>query len=196
MTTIGITGPTGAGKSTFLLEVERRGGVVIDCDKVYHGLLEGDFTLQKRLEDTFGSLRDEVGHIDRKKLGQIVFHNPDKLEMLNAIAWKAVVDQVYNLLEEGQKEGKTLAAIDAIALLESPLKKLCKLTVAVLASPETRVRRIMARESISADYAWARVKSQQPDEYFSQNCDYVLVNDFASPEEFAQRSRNFLEEIL
>ena len=179
MTTIGITGPTGAGKSTFLLEVERLGGVVIDCDKVYHGLLEGDFTLQKRLEDTFGSLRDEVGHIDRKKLGQIVFHDPDKLEMLNAIAWKAVVDQVYNLLEEGQKEGKTLAAIDAIALLESPLKKLCKLTVAVL-----------------ADYAWARVKSQQPDEYFSQNCDYVLVNDFASPEEFAQRSRNFLEEIL
>ena len=116
--------------------------------------------------------------------------------MLNAIAWKAVVDQVYNLLEEGQKEGKTLAAIDAIALLESPLKKLCKLTVAVLASPETRVRRIMAREGISEDYAWARVRAQKPDGYFIQNCGHTLVNNCSSTEEFSQKAREFLRKIL
>ena len=83
-----------------------------------------------------------------------------------------------------------LTAVDAIALLESPLREVCDITVAVLAPPEVRVRRIMARE-----YAWARVKAQKPDEYFMENCDYVLMNDCASAEEFARKAQEFLEPI-
>ena len=86
--------------------------------------------------------------------------------------------------------------MDAIALLECPLRELCHLTVAVLAPPEIRVKRVMAREGISQDYAWARVRAQRPDEYFSQNCDYTLVNDCPSAEEFSRKAREFLQEIL
>ena len=86
--------------------------------------------------------------------------------------------------------------MDAIALLESPLKELCQLTVAVLAPQEVRVRRIMAREGISEDYAWARVKAQKPDGYFSQNCDYTLINDCSDAEGFSQKARALLEELL
>ena len=85
--------------------------------------------------------------------------------------------------------------MDAIALLESPLREVCDITVAVLAPPEVRVRRIMAREGISEEYAWARVKAQKPDEYFMENCDYVLMNDCASAEEFARKAQEFLEPI-
>ena len=189
MVVLGITGPTGAGKTTLLQEVERLGGAVIDCDAVYHGLLERDTALQSALKREFGPLRDEKGRIDRKKLGRIVFDDPDKLERLNAIAWEAVVGRVQALIEMCRGEGKQFAAVDAIALLESPLKELCQLTVAVLAPSQVRVRRIMAREGISEDYAWARVKAQKPDEYFSQNCDYTLYNDCPTAEEFAQRAQ-------
>ena len=99
------------------------------------------------------------------------------------------------LVEEYRAQGSALVAIDAIALLESPLRELCQLTVAVLAPTEVRVRRIMAREGISEEYAWARVKAQKPDGYFMENCDYVLVNDCETAEEFAQKAQEFLEPI-
>lgn len=196
MTVLGITGPTGAGKTTLLREVERLGGAVVDCDAVYHEMLKSDIPLQDMLEREFGPLRDGTGAIDRKKLGSIVFGTPEKLEALNAIAWRGITDRVRGILETWEQQGRTLAAIDAIALAESPLKELCQLTVAVLAPQEVRVGRIMAREGISEDYAWARVKAQRSDEYFIQNCDYTLVNDLPAAEDFSQKAREFLKEVL
>ena len=196
MTIIGITGPTGAGKTTALMVVEQLGGAVIDCDRVYHKLLEGDVALQGKLESAFGPLRDERGAIDRKKLGSIVFGEPEKLRQLNAIAQTATVERTRELLERYRARGRELVAVDAIALLESGLKELCQTTIAVIAPPEVRVERIMAREGISEDYAWARVRSQRPDEYFIQGCDCTLWNDCASPEEFAARARTLLEGLL
>lgn len=196
MTVIGITGPTGAGKTTLLREVEKLGGGVIDCDAVYHEMLEGNFALQNTLEAEFGPLRDESGSIDRKKLGSIVFSDPERLKTLNAIAWGAVVERTKELIEDQRTQGRRHVAVDAIALLESPLKELCQRTVAVLAPPEVRVKRIMAREGISEEYAWARVKAQRPDEYFSRSCDYTFVNNCASVEEFSHRIQKFLKEVL
>ena len=171
MTVLGITGPTGAGKTTLLKAVGNLAGGVIDCDEVYHEMLEYDSLLPEQLERTFGPLRDSSGKIDRKKLGRIVFGHPDKLE------------------------GKVITAVDAISLLESPLREMCDITVAVLAPPETRLKRIMGREGISEEYAWARVRAQKPDEYFSQNTDYTLINDCSTAEEFARRAQEFLEPI-
>ena len=196
MTVLGITGPTGAGKTTLLQEVEKLGGAVVDCDAVYHEMLKSDIPLQDMLEGEFGPLRDGTGAIDRKKLGGIVFGDPERLEALNAIAWNGIIQRVRGILEECGQQGRSLAAIDAIALAESPLNELCQLTVAVLAPQEVRVRRIMAREGISESYAWARVKAQRPDEYFIQNCDYTLVNDLSAAEEFSQKAREFLKEVL
>ena len=196
MIIIGITGPTGAGKTTALGEVEKLGGAVIDCDAVYHELLESDKTLQDKLEQEFGDIRDDSGAVDRKKLGAIVFGDPEKLERLNAIAQRATVDRTRLLLEECRAKGMPLAAVDAIGLLESGLGELCHATVAVVAPPEVRVARIMAREGISEDYAWARVRAQKPDRYFTDGCGYTLNNDCATGAEFAARARALLESIL
>lgn len=196
MIIIGITGPTGAGKTTALGEVKKLGGAVIDCDAVYHDLLESDKALQGRLEQEFGDIRDDSGAVDRKKLGAIVFGDPEKLERLNAIAQRATVDRTRLLLEECRAKGMPLAAVDAIGLLESGLGELCHATVAVVAPPEVRVARIMAREGISQDYAWSRVRAQKPDSYFTGGCGYTLNNDCATGAEFAARARALLESIL
>ena len=196
MPIIGITGPTGAGKTSLLRQVEKLDGAVIDCDAVYHKLLNTDEDLQAALENQFGPLRDENGCIDRKKLGSIVFGNSEQLQILNSIAWAFIIAHIETLVQEYQAHGQELIAIDAIALLESSLKDLCQVIVAVIAPPEERVRRIMAREGISEEYAWARVKAQKPNEYFTQNCDWVLVSDSKTAKKFAQKAQRFLKELL
>ncbi len=196
VTVIGITGPTGAGKTTLLREVERLGGAVIDCDAVYHEMLERDASLQFALEAAFGPLRDASGGIDRKKLGTVVFGDPEKLKQLNTVVQGAVSDRARRLIEAYGEQGRGLAAVDAISLIESPLIELCKPTVAVLAPPQVRVERIMAREGIVEDYAWSRVRAQKPDRYFIQHCDHTLINDCSSAEEFSQKARDFLKEVL
>ena len=194
MRIIGITGPTGAGKTTALNVLEELGGAVIDCDAVYHDLLTSDIALQSELCQTFGDILDAEKQIDRKKLGAIVFHDPAKLALLNQITQEAICTKVRTLINYA---GNVPAvAIDAIALLESPLRELCDTTVAVIAPQEIRVARIMARESISRDYAWSRVRAQKPDEYFIQHCEHIIVNDCASREEFAERVREKLKELI
>ena len=193
---IGITGPTGAGKTTALKEIEKLGGLVLDADGVYHELLEGSAALRAELEGRFGPLRGEDGRIDRKKLGNIVFHDPAALADLNAIAHRYVGAEVDRRLARAEGAGCPLAAIDAIALLESGLGGRCDATVAVTAPPEVRVRRIMAREGIPEDYARARVAAQRADDFYIGGCNFALVNDCAGPEEFAARARALFQRIL
>ena len=196
MIIIGITGPTGAGKTTALREIEKLGGRVIDADALYHQLLASNIPLQRELEERFGSLRDAGGAIDRKKLGGIVFRDPAALADLNAIAHRYVGEELDRRLDQAREEGCPLAAIDAIALLESGAGKRCCATVAVTAPPEVRVRRIMEREGISEEYARSRVSAQKPDDFYIGGCDYALVNDCASAEEFAARARALFQRIL
>lgn len=196
MTIIGITGPTGAGKTTALRELEKLGGAIIDCDAVYHELLESETTLQSELEQAFGPLKDEQGGFNRKKLGGVVFRDRQALERLNSIVYPHIGRAVDVRLEQARQQGKRCAAVDGITLIESGLGRRCDTTVAVLAPVEERVRRICLREGICEEYARARVSAQKQDDYFRANCEHILMNDCTGPEEFAQRARTLFEQIL
>ena len=194
MTIIGITGPTGAGKTTALNELEKLGGAIIDCDAVYHKLLKSDVALQNELENAFGPMKDKNGSFDRKKLGGVVFRDPVALEKLNAIVYPYIGRAVDALLEQARQEGKK--AVAGITLIESGLGAQCDATVAVLAPLEERIRRICLREGISEEYARARVGAQKQDAYFRANCDHILMNDCDRPEDFARRARELFQQIL
>lgn len=196
MTIIGITGPTGAGKTTALNELKKLGGVIIDCDAVYHELLKSNIALQEELEARFGALKDETGVFDRKKLGNVVFHNPAALADLNAIAHRYVVQAVKEVLTRAEQEQCPAAAVDAIALFESGLAQLCNTTVAITAPAEIRVERIMAREGISREYAQSRVDAQNPEEFYTSRCRYTLSNDCASAAEFGAKAHRLFELLL
>ena len=196
MTIIGITGPTGAGKTTALNELEKLGGVIIDCDAVYHELLKSNTTLQNELERRFGVLTDENGVFDRKKLGAVVFHDPAALADLNAIAHRHVVIAVKEILAQAEEQNIPAAAIDAIALFESGLAQLCDATVAITAPAEIRVERIMAREGITREYAQSRVNAQNPEEFYTSRCQHTLRNDCKSAAEFGQRAETLFRSIL
>ncbi len=195
MIVIGITGPTGAGKTTALNQLEALGGCVLDADAVYHQLLEEDGGLRHALEGRFGPLTGADGRFDRKKLGGVVFHDQAAMADLNAIA-APYIDRALKTRLAAEQEGRPAAAIDAIRLIESGLAELCDATLAVTAPAEVRVGRIMAREGIPEEYARARVAAQQSDAFYRDACGYTLVNDCATAEEFGAKARALLERIL
>ena len=164
MKRIGITGPTGAGKTTALHALAELGAHIIDADQVYHQLLAGSVPMRRALLDRFGvSIRGADGEIDRKALGAIVFADPNALSDLNAITHRFVGDEIASQSAQAEREGRPAVAIDAIALIESGIGAECDAVVGVLAPKEVRIRRIMAREGISEAYARKRVEAQQGD---------------------------------
>ena len=169
---IGITGGTGCGKTTLLTEIEKLGGLVLDCDAIYHDLLRSDTQLLAAIEDRFPGVV-ENGQLNRKKLGAIVFTDKDALQDLNTITHGAVKQAVLRQLESRPE----LAAIDAIALFEGGLAELCDLTVAITAPVEARVQRLMVRDNIPEGYARSRIAAQHDEGWFRERCDEILENN-------------------
>ena len=186
---LGITGGTGCGKTTLLKALEDRGALVLDCDAIYHDLLKTDPGLLEAISRRFpGTV--EAGVLQRKKLGAIVFVDPEALEDLNRITHGAVKAEVLRRL--GAWDGH--AAIDAIALFEGGLAELCQVTVAVTAPVEDRVRRLMARDGIPEEYARSRIAAQHDESWFRERCDHVLEND-GELGAFATKCLAFLSKI-
>ena len=186
---LGITGGTGCGKTTLLHCIAEQGGLILDCDAIYHELLRTDPALLSAIEARFpGTV--ERGVLQRKKLGNLVFSDEKALADLNAITHGAVKTEVLRRLAEKPK----LAAIDAIGLHESGLAELCDVTVAVTAPEEARIARLMARDGIDRAYAKHRIDAQKSAEWFREKCDYCLENN-GSPEDFQKTCLAFLRQI-
>lgn len=194
LSVIGITGGTGCGKTTALNCLEELGALIIDCDAVYHELLANSSEMLGDIEAAFpGTVTD--GALDRKALGARVFSDDGKLKQLNTITHGYISRAVRQRLMDWALSGGTVAAIDAIALIESGLGKLCGAVVGVTADSDKRIARIMQRDGISYEYAAMRVSAQKPNEFFEQNCTYVLENN-GSAEEFENECKNLFKEVL
>ena len=186
---IGITGGTGCGKTTLLKVIAEKGGLILDCDAIYHQLLATDASLLNAIGSRFpGTV--ENGQLQRKKLGSIVFSDEKALLDLNRITHSAIKAEVMRQLECRPN----LAAIDAIGLFEGGLAELCHVTVAVTAPAEVRVQRLMKRDNISEDYARSRIAAQHDEGWFRQRCDWILENN-GTEMQFREKCLAFLENL-
>lgn len=185
MKIIGITGGTGAGKSVLSKELAKLGATVIDADKVARQVSAVGGAAYDEIISAFGEkILTKKGDIDRKVLGSIVFKDAEKLVLLEKITHKHIFEEMKKQLEQCRTR---VAVLDVPLLFNRDFPIKCDVTVAVIADPEVRLMRIMARDNISEDAARARMKNQlSNEEYrrladicFENNGDMVLIENFA-----------------
>ncbi|MBE6809858.1 MAG: dephospho-CoA kinase [Ruminococcaceae bacterium] len=169
---IGLTGPTGAGKSSVTTVAEELGFKVVDCDKLARKAVERGSAGHGALMLAFGTeILNREGEINRKKLAEIAFSTPKNTELLN----KTVLPYIMMLVREEIDCDKVL--LDAPTLFESGADNLCDEVIAVISDEKTRLDRIMARDNIDEEAALLRIKAGKPDEFYIEKTDNIVYND-------------------
>lgn len=172
MKMIGLTGPTGAGKSSLTAVAENLGYKVIDCDKAARLAVEKGTDGLKALVKVFGEgilLPD--GSLNRKELAKIAFATKENTELLNKTLLPFIVDLIR---DECDKE---YILLDAPTLFESRLNSECASTISVLADEKLRLERIKIRDSITEEEAKLRISAGQTDDFYKENADFVICNN-------------------
>ena len=186
MLVIGLTGPSGSGKSEVAKLLAEKGIPHIDCDSVYHSLISSESDCTQEIAEFFGTeVLNADGSVNRKKLSHIVFCGEDhekKLVQLGRITHKYVLDECRNMINEFEHFGKTAVTVDAPTLIESGFDKECNVVLVVTASEEVRIERIIKRDGISKEAALERINAQKPITFYTEKADFVIENDLGRNE--------------
>lgn len=183
---IGLTGPTGAGKGYVGNYLAQQGFNVIDCDLVVKEIYENNLSLIDKLSAEFGNDIIKDGRLDRKRLGEIVFADKERLKALNAIVHPCVIARCEEM-------ARPPAVLDAPQLFEAGAQDKCSKIICVTADREIRVQRIMDRDGIDYDTALRRINAQLSEEYYINNSDLVIYNN---GEDTETQIKAIMEEII
>lgn len=174
--TVGITGITGAGKSTLAKMFAARGFAVIDADKIARTVTE-DKAVLTSLADTFGQdILFADGTLDRKKLSEKAFSCPNNTAKLNAITHPAILRRIRRNAEECKRNARN-AVLDVPLLFETGLDEICDHTVYITADPAVRLARLIQRDALTEDEIRKRMAARKDEGYFIEKSDTVIVNN-------------------
>lgn len=173
---VGLTGKTGAGKSTVSAYFKEKGAYIIDGDVVARNVFNVDKTLIDKLVDAFGNILNNDKTLNRSELAKIAFSSPEKTEILNSIMHPAINKLIENEAEKAF-ENHDVVIVDAAAIIESGFTKRCNCIIIVTAPVEIRKKRIMARDSLTEENALIRINGQKDDEFYLSKADFVVDND-------------------
>lgn len=172
---IGLTGPTGAGKSTASAAMQDCGCAVIDADAVAREVVQPGMPCVDELAKEFGEeIKKSDGGIHRSVLAKKAFASPGKTIRLNEITHPWIVDHIMKQVETFRASGIEIIVLDAPLLFESGIDKICDVIVAVTAPAELRLKRIMQRDGINQTAAKERMSAQKEETFYTQHADYVL----------------------
>lgn len=174
-TVVGLTGPTGSGKSTVAARFAAAGFVIVDADRIAREAVAPGSALLPVLADAFGAeiLRPD-GSLDRAALARVAFATAENTARLNAITHPTIVAAIKAEIEAA--DGRPVL-LDAPQLFEGGCESLCTVTLGVLADRDVRLSRIMRRDGLSEEDARRRMDAQPDDDFYRQNCDAVLYNN-------------------
>lgn len=177
MNIIGITGSSGAGKSTICDILEKEYEVrVINADKIAKKLSKRGTNYIEEIAKKFGAdILDEDGELKRKKLAEIIYTNPKKRKELNECTFKYIRKQIEKEIKE-EKDFSTII-IDAPLLFECELDKLCSYVIGIISKKELQIERIVARDNVTYEHAERRLGAQEDNSFYTARCDEILEND-------------------
>ena len=175
---IGITGPSGSGKSELCDSFRSAGIPCIDADKLYHSMLLPPSECLDAIVAAFGNeLVNDDGTLNRAALSSKVFSDPSQLAKLNATVLPIVIDRIRQLIASFEGDGHKAVAIDAPTLIESGFYKECDINIAVIAPADLRIARVSERDTIDTEKARQRVAAQHSDSFYTNIADKVIIND-------------------
>ncbi len=178
MKVIGLTGGIGTGKSTVSQFLAELGAVIIDADKVGHEALKPEGEAWQKVVNAFGKqIVNPDGHIDREKLGRIVFGDSGARERLNQIMHPAMYQTVAAKIEECRRQGVAVVVLEAALLLEAGWTPLVDEVWVTVASEPTVIKRLRLRTGLSQEASLARIRSQLRSEERAKNADVVIDTD-------------------
>jgi dephospho-CoA kinase len=192
---IGLTGQTGAGKSTVSELFRARGLAVINCDRISHEVSQTEqrFIADLALEFSVIILNAD-GTPNRKRLASMVFSDPKKLARLNELIFPYICERIRAEIDRLEKTGEKLVVLDAPTLFESGMDKQCDFVISVIAPEAERLNRIILRDRLTDDEARRRVGAQHNDAFYTGRSKYVVNND-AKPDDLRIRVLELLDTL-
>lgn len=161
MIVIGLTGGIGTGKTTVSQMLAGLGATVIDADKLGHEALRPGSPVWQELVEAFGpGILKADRQIDRAKLGEVVFNNPEALKRINAITHPRLYRMVENQIEDYRKQGVGVVVVEAAALIEANWLALMDEIWVTVASQECVLERVKKRSNFNGEQIMARIRSQ------------------------------------
>ncbi|MCH5299247.1 MAG: dephospho-CoA kinase [Ruminococcus sp.] len=173
---IGLTGTTGAGKGEVVKILSAHGYGVIVADELAREIMKNEVVLES-IKSFFGEdvVRDNV--LDRGLLAERAFCDKEQTALLNCITHPHITALFFKKLSELANSGYDKIVLDAPQLFESKINIVCDKTIAVLADEGLRLNRITLRDNLSEKQAKQRINVQLSDEFFAENCDYIIYNN-------------------
>ncbi len=196
MLVLGLTGGSGAGKSTAAAMLEDQDTLIIDCDKISREISRKHTSAYFEILDFFGErILSPGGEINRRALGDIVFNDKKSLKKLEEITHKAIKTEVCKRLGEAKTNRYKLTVIDAPLLVESGLSEICNKVWLIYADYDLRLKRIAARDSISLESAKSRLRSQSAFEELKKYADEIIDTTNLSLSEMENKIKKLKENL-
>ena len=174
--TLGLTGGIASGKTTVAGMFAELGAKIVDADRLAHELMRAPHPAYHEIVHQFGfEILDSQGEIDRKRLGAIVFRDPEKLRALNAIVHPRVMERTDQLAEAFHlRDPRAVVLVDAALLYEANLADRFEKIIVAWCRPEQQLERLMAKTSLSREDAERRIAAQMPAEEKRRRADYAI----------------------
>lgn len=191
MKILGLTGKTGAGKTTVSDFLKSKSCFIIDADLVAREVLNEDSSVLTKLSVAFGcDILNEKGELIRSELAKRAFKDEKSTDILNSITHPAIAKNIRQKIDAVKNQSYTACVIDAAVLLDCEVKDFCECIIVVTAPKQIRLERILSRDKINLEQALLRINAQKSDEYYNTQAD-IIINNFKP-----YNLKNELEKIL